>query len=142
MECRYSTSARGSNPDYTNKSNNDEKFDKDFVTIKLRRGMTSENLDLNKFKMALFYKGYPEEFLLFIQNLNMTLEASGTLKTCSKIQYLHTLVHGEALHHFYALYAKLESAIPETLAYIIVGLGTYFFLLMRCPSKRARCTAE
>ena len=79
MEYGDSTGARGSNPYSTNKNNNDDKLDKYFVKIKLCRDTTSENLDLNELKMALFDNGNLEEFLLFIKNFNMTIEASGML---------------------------------------------------------------
>ena len=68
------------------KINNKEKSDKYFVNIQFCRDPTSEKLDLYEFKMTLF--------LLFICNFNMTLEASGTLKTGANIQYLCTLVCG------------------------------------------------
>ena len=57
-------------------------------------------LDLYEFKMFLFDHGKPEEFLLFINNFNMTLLAIGTLDTEAKIQHLCTLVCGEALSKF------------------------------------------
>ena len=79
---------------------NDEKLDTDFVKIKLRRDMMSENLHFYEFKMALFDNGDPEELFLFISNFNMNIEASVTLKSGTNIQYLHTLVHGEALCKF------------------------------------------
>ena len=50
--------------------------------------------------MVLFDNSDPEEFLLFIQNLNMDLKASGTLNSGANIQYLCTLVHVEALRKF------------------------------------------
>ena len=59
--------------------------------------------------MSLFLNGYPEEFLLFVCNFNMTLAASGTLEAGVKVQYLHTLVRGEVLHQFYLLSADVES---------------------------------
>ena len=82
------------------------------------------------------------EFFLFIRNLNINIEASGTLKAVAKIQYLNTLVHGEALLQIDAFSAEVESASLEALTSIILGLGTYFSLLMRFPGKIARCTAE
>ena len=57
---------RGSTPNFTDKSKNDEKLDKDFVKIKLRNNLTSEKFDHYEFKMALFDHGKPEEFLLFV----------------------------------------------------------------------------
>ena len=76
------------------KSKNDEKSDKDFVKIKLRRYPMSEKLDLYDLKMSLFHNGKPEVFLLFISNSIMTLEVSGTLKAGANIQYLSTMVCG------------------------------------------------
>ena len=87
----------------------------------------SEKSDLYEIKMALFDNGEPEELLLFICNFCMTLEASGTLKAGAKIQYLCTLVHGEALRQFETLSDYVGIAISETLTYIILVFGTYYF---------------
>ena len=89
------------------KINNDDKLDKYSVKIKLRRDPMSEKSDLYEFKMTMFDNGEPEEFLFFIQSLNMTIEAPGTLKAGSNIQYLCTLVNGEALHQFDTFYAEV-----------------------------------
>ena len=43
------------------KIKNDENSDKYFVKIKLCRDPTSENLDLDELKMALFDNGDPDE---------------------------------------------------------------------------------
>ena len=59
--------------------------------------MTSATSDLYGFKIALFDNGNPEEFLLFMKKINMNLAAPGALATGMKIQYLCTLVFGEAL---------------------------------------------
>ena len=82
------------------KIKHDDKSDKDFVQLKFHRYTMSEGVDLYKHKMALFDNGEPEEFLLFICNFNMNLEASGTLDMSEKFQYLHTLVCGELLRQF------------------------------------------
>ena len=65
----------------------------------------------------------------------MTHEASGTFKAGANIQYLHTLVRGEALHHFDTLSAEVGSKTSEKLISIILGVGAYFFLLMCCQKK-------
>ena len=96
----------------------------------------SENSYLYKLKMALFDNGEPEEFLSFLQNFNMTLEASGTRNDGVKIQWFYTLVHGYELRQFDALSAELEISIPETLFYIILGLGTYFSPLNALTNKK------
>ena len=51
--------------------------------------------------------GDPEEFLLFMHKFNMTLTASGALGAVAKVQYLCTLVRGEALRQFYLLSADV-----------------------------------
>ena len=55
--------------------------DGDYVKLKLRRDPTSSILDLYEFRMSLFDHGEPEEFLLFVRNLQMTLVDMGTLDT-------------------------------------------------------------
>ena len=94
------------------KNKNDEKSGRDCVKNKLHRGLTSQKSDLYDFKMALFYHGDPAEFLLFIRNFNMTLEASETIVAGANIQYLCTLVRGYELRQFYTLTAEVGSTTP------------------------------
>ena len=72
----------------------------------------------------------------------MTIEASGKIKAGAKIQYLRTLVRVEVLYKFDTLSSEVGIDIPVNLMSIILGLGTYFTLLMRFQRKRMRCTAE
>ena len=60
----------------------------------------SSTSDLCEFNISLFYHVNQEEFMLFVLNYNMTLAATGMLEMDAKIQYLRTLVHGEALSQF------------------------------------------
>ena len=73
---------------------NDKSYE-DFVKLELRRDPMSSKSDIYELNMYLFDHGDPEEFLLFIKNLNMTLAASGTLDMDARFWYLCTLVHGE-----------------------------------------------
>ena len=84
----------------------------------------SEKSNLYEIKMSLFDNGNPEGFFLFIHNFNMTIKATGTLKYDANIQKLGTLVRGEALRKFDVFFAEVESASPEALKYIILGLDT------------------
>ena len=84
----------------------------------------SEKADLYEFKMALFDNGDPEDFLLFVRNLNMNLEASGTLATYAKFQYLHTLVRGKSLRQFEFLFSEGEGTDLLKLETIILGLAS------------------
>ena len=76
--------------------------------------------------MSLFDFGKPEEFLLFIRNFNMTLETIETLYMEPKIQYLCTLVRGEALRQFDLLSADVENTETLNVDYYIKGLALYF----------------
>ena len=114
------------------KSKNDTKSGKYCVKIKLRRDHTLEQSGLYYFKMDLFDNVKTEEFLLLVQNFKNTLKASVMLDASAKIQYLCMLISGEALHQLDMLSVKLVSTTIEHLNHIILGLGTYFFLLMRC----------
>ena len=66
------------------KIKHDDKSDKYFVKLKLCIDPTSYLSDLYEFMMDLFDNGDPEKFLLFMQNLNTTLVASGMLVTGAK----------------------------------------------------------
>ena len=70
----------------------DTKLEKDYVKIKLRINSMSEAPSLYEFKMDLFYNGEMEGVLLFQQNYQMTLEASGNITADLKIQYLRTFL--------------------------------------------------
>ena len=124
------------------KSKHYDKSDKDFVHLKLCRDLLSAKSDLYEFKIALFENGEPEEFLLFVCNFNMTLTASQMLKTAGKVQYLLMIIGGEALRQFYPMSSDMEGTNPLTAEAITLGLGVYFFLLIRYQSKSAQCAAE
>ena len=76
--------------------------------------------------MALFDKGDPEEFLQFVQNFQITFEASQKLADNAKIQQLCTLLHDKALCQLDTLSAEVLSATTTHLNRIILVLGTYF----------------
>ena len=61
---------------------------------------TSENSGLYEFKISLFDIGKPEEFLLFVHNFTITIEASVTFQAGKKVQCLRTIVFVEVLHQF------------------------------------------
>ena len=59
--------------------------------------------------MSLFEIFKPEDFLLFVRNFNITIAASGTLETGSKVQYLCMLVSGESLSQIELLSTDVKS---------------------------------
>ena len=58
--------------------------------------------------MVLYKNGKPEEFLLFVWNLNMTLDSLGILAANANPQYLRTLLYGEALCQFDTLCSQVR----------------------------------
>ena len=86
-----------------------EKSAKDFARTKLIIDPTSARSDLNELKTLLFHNGKLYEFLFFFNFFNITLEVSGNLVSGARIQFLRTMVHVEALHQFYTLYAEVKS---------------------------------
>ena len=77
--------------------------------------------------MASFNKREPEEFLLFIQNFQMTLKASGTLAAGANIQYICTLVHGEELRQLDTFAVEVVFTTTEHLNPIIFCSCIYCF---------------
>ena len=92
--------------------------------------------------MNLFDNGDPCELLLFISNYKMTLEYPGMLTSNVNIQYLCTILCGEALCEYGNLCIQVGNTMVMNLNQIVLGLGTYVFLLpMRCPNKSMQCDA-
>ena len=94
-------------------SKNYRKSYKYCVEIKLRWDPTLENSNTCDLKMALFDNGNLEELLLFARNFQMNLETSVMIAASTKIQYLCTLLHGEALCKLYKLYVEVVSKNAE-----------------------------
>ena len=95
----------------------------------MRKDPTSEKSDLYKFKMTLFDNGNPEEFFLFMQNFKMTPEALDKLFSSVKLHYLPTVLHGKAPCQIDTFYDQTGSTNTPHLNRIILGVGTYFYLL-------------
>ena len=85
------------------------KSDGYYLKLKLRIYPTSSTPELYEFIMSLFDHGKPEEFLLFVENFQMSLAAMGTLETEAGVQYLHTIACGEVLRQFELLPAYMEN---------------------------------
>ena len=58
----------------------------------------------------------------------MTLAPTRTLEMDDNIQYLCTLVHGEALNYFDLLSSEVENKETLNVDYYIKGLALYFSL--------------
>ena len=76
--------------------------------------------------MAFFDISEPEEFLLFAQNIKITLKVLGTISANTKLRYICTLLCVEAIFQFDTFCAHMGSTTTTHLNQIIFGLGTYF----------------
>ena len=109
------------------KGNSTGESDGDYVKLKLRGDSTYSTSDIYEFRMSLFDHVEAEEFLLFVQNFQMTLADMETFETEAKIQYTRTHVRGEALRQFDLVSA--DSKNTETLLdvdYLVRGLAWFF----------------
>ena len=79
-----------------------------------------------EFKMALFSNGETEEFLLFVHNLKMKINASGNIVDNINLWYLSIILTGEVIHQFDTLCARFGSTNMAHLKQVIFSLGTYF----------------
>ena len=92
--------------------------------------------------MALFGNGNPKELLLFLRNFQMTLDASEKIASSAKIQYICTILCGDTLRQLETLSVEVVSTTISNLKRIFLGLGTYFFLLIRFHIKIIWCVVE
>ena len=77
-----------------------------------------------------------KNIFLFGHNFKITLKGSRTFQDAAKIQYLRTLVRGEALRQFDMLSADFESSNPLILK-AIFGIG-YVLFPVNALSKQKR----
>ena len=75
-----------------------------------------------EFKMDLFDNGDPEEFI-FVINVKMMIEAPGMFISNKNIQYLCTILRGEALRKFDTLCLQIISTTVTHLNQVILALG-------------------
>ena len=79
--------------------------------------------------------------MLFVRNFKI-IDASKMLTANANLQYLCQLLRGEALRQFYTFCSQVGSTVRTHLNRVILGLGTYFPLLMRGLSKNDRYAEE
>ena len=104
---------------------------------KLCRDPTSEKQNLYEFKIALFDNKKLGEFLLFGKNFKMALGELGTLVTNTQIQYLWTLLCGEARHKSDIFCAQAGSTAISNLNRVVLDLGIYIFPVNALSKKGA-----
>ena len=112
-----------------------QKLKKDCINIKFFMYPTSEKSDLYEFKRVLLDNGNTEEFLFFMQNFQIILEASGSLAGSSEIYYLLKMLCGGLLCKLDTFCVKVGSTTTAYLNRIISGIDTYCFPINAFPKK-------
>ena len=79
---------------------------------------------------------------MFVCDFQIMREDLVVLTTIAKIHYMCTMLRGEALFQLDTLYVEFGSTTTTHLNRIILGYGTYFFLLIRYQSKSVQCDAK
>ena len=93
-------------------------------------------------KIVTFEIGQPEEFLHLMNNFKRSVDRTGTTTAVGKINYVHTLLRGEALRYFDKLASQNAGTNSSRLNFVQEGLLGYFFRLTPFPIKIARCAAQ
>ena len=71
----------------------------------------------------------------------MTLEATGTLETDVKVQYLRTIVHRETLRQFDFLSSDVENTDISLIVDYLLKYLAWYFLPCKFSLKKKACNA-
>ena len=77
--------------------------------------------------MSTFEYGQPEELLAIIKNLKIEIDGIGTTSPSVRINYMCTMIRGEALIEFEKLEVNKHSTANAHIKQITEGLLRYFF---------------
>ena len=87
--------------------------------------------------MSTFEDGQPEELLTLIKNFIITIYGTGIMPPSEIINYLRTILHGEALRKFDELTSQNNASINSQLNHIKEGLLGFFSINALSKQKRA-----
>ena len=86
--------------------------------------------------MTFFNNSDPEEFLLFVINFTMSIQDLGILTASAKLQYLCTLLCGEALRKFDTFYDQLGSTNTAHVSRIVLDVDMYSFPVIMLSKQK------
>ena len=98
--------------------------------------------ETKKLKIVTFKHGQPEDLLQLMKNFKRAFDGTDTKTAAGKINYLCTLLRGEALQEFDKLSSKNAGTKRTHLKFIQEGLLSYFFPINalskhKCAMRRA-----
>ena len=105
-----------------------------------RKNPTSATSDIYRYKMALFENGQLDEFLLFVQYLQNTIDTIRVKLAAENIQYMRKLLCEKGLCEFETPSGTTSFTTNVNQNQIILGLGTYLFPINALYKKTSvRC---
>ena len=98
----------------------------DIIKIKMRRDLSDTKSETYELKIATFENGQAEEFLALMKNFKTALDGKGTTSAAGKINYLRTILRGEALQEVDKTATQNTRENNEHLKFIQEGLLGYY----------------
>ena len=92
--------------------------------------------------MNTFDDGQPEEFLSLLRNFNIVIDGTGNTTPSGRINYLRTMLSGQALREFDKLQSQYRGATNNRLKLIQEGLLEYFFPINSLSKQRRAMKAQ
>ena len=102
----------------------------------MRRDPSNADSETYELKIALFENGQPEGILALMKNFKSEIDRTGNTSAAGKINYIRTLLYGEALQEFDKVLSQNTGTITARLKFTHVGfLGV--FILTPFPNRSA-----
>ena len=92
----------------------------------MRQKLYSSTSETYKLKMTTFENEQPEDFLMLMNNFKTAIEGTGTISVAGRINYLHTMLRGEALKEFDKFVSQNNGTTNAHLNHIQEVLLGYF----------------
>ena len=99
----------------------------DIIKIKMIQDPSDANSETYKLKIATFENVKLEAFLALTKNFKTAIDGAGTISAAGKINYLRTLLCGDALQEFDKL--EIHNTVTKNKHLILIQeilLGTFF----------------
>ena len=109
------------------------------LNIKMRCNLASATPETYEFKIAVFKNFQPQELHGFLKNSKKANYGTGNNTVAGHINYLHTMICGEALREFKRIMIPNNRKTNAHPKHIQEGFLGYFSWLMPFKSRRWQC---
>ena len=107
------------------------------IKVNMRKALASATSEMYKLKMATFKNVQLEKFLALLKSFRIAVNGTWTTSVSGSIEYLRTVLHGEAIIYFDELASQNNGMANAYLKHIMEGLLGYFPPI-NSPSKKKR----